>query len=96
MLGGNDDGQSHVAISMFHPYKVVCNFAEVWIGLIYPWHTHSIPECHGQDLSQRIYAIARWVEGVLAGNGVSRWSVTCSHIQVASIQSVLYYYSVVG
>ena len=81
------EGQAHVAISVFHRYRVFRNLVVIWIGLQYPPYTHSISECCGPNLSTRMWAISGSGMGevVLTSNCGPRWSRTCSYILVSSI-----------
>ena len=40
------DGQGHVDIFMLHPCQGFARLMVICMGFQYPWHTHSIPECH--------------------------------------------------
>ena len=91
MLGGN--GGPRWSGSCFHIHAVSiqssCKLMAIWFGLKYPQHTHSIPEYSVPDLSTRIWAIAGQVQGVLTRYCGPRWSRTCCHVHVASMQGIL-------
>ena len=78
------DGQGHVATSVLHPCQVFWNLVMIWIGLQYHQCTNSISKCCNRVFCIRIWTIARRVYCMLTNNGGPWWSVTCSHIHVAS------------
>ena len=83
------DGPRHDITSMLYLYKVFCNITVLWTGLIHHLHTQSMLKCVCVILAKS--GLLPEVKTMLGDNGGQRWSGSCCHIHVASIQIVLYH-----